>query len=114
MPRKAPPKREAAPLTIKLPANLKPPTGTTSGCYIRSLVMLGKPTDEILELVHKHFKGSTAKGSDVSWNRAKLRAAGKKMPEAKRAVAKPKRKRAKKKTDAPAAEPAADPESAAG
>jgi len=35
-------KRATAPLTITLPANLKPPADTTCGCYIRSLRAAGK------------------------------------------------------------------------
>ena len=78
--------RVAGDLLYDLPKNLMPPAEAKSGAYIRSLIMLGKSTEEIVELVKKHFKGSTAKGSDVSWNRAKLRAAGKKVPDAPRAA----------------------------
>ena len=80
--------RKVAPLTVELSDNLKPGADVTCGCYIRSLVMKGKGTDEILKLVGKHYPDSTAKGSDVSWNRAKLKAAGKKVPDAPRANAK--------------------------
>ena len=87
--RKAPAKRKAkakakrgpAVLTVDLPPNLVPGEGTTCGAYIRSLLMIGKGTDEILGLVRKHYPESTAKGSDVSWNRRKLRDAGKAIPE---------------------------------
>jgi hypothetical protein len=96
MAKKPPPRREAAPLTVKLPANLKPAEDVTCGCYIRSLIVAGKSAGEILELVHKHFKGSTAKPSDVSWNRSKLKAAHVKVPDARRAAA-PKVKKAKAK-----------------
>ncbi len=80
--------RKVAPLTVELGDNLKPGADVTCGCYIRTLVMKGKGTDEILKLVGKHYPDSTAKGSDVSWNRAKLKAAGKKVPDAPRANAK--------------------------
>ena len=79
--KKAPKPRVAAPLTGDLGAGNAPGADMTSGCYIRSLVMKRVGTEDILKLVHKHFKDSTAKGSDVSWNRAKLKAAGKKVPE---------------------------------
>jgi len=78
--------RVVAPLTAPLAAGNAPTAGMTSGCYIRSLIMLKVDTPDILKLVHKHFKGSTAKGSDISWNRAKLRAAGKVIPEPKKAA----------------------------
>lgn len=80
-------------LTCPLPANLSPPEGTKSGTYIRSLIMKGLSTDDILTHVHKHFKGSTAKPSDVSWNRARLRDGGKTPPEPPKAE----KKAAKKK-----------------
>lgn len=80
--KKAAKPRVVAPLTAKLGAANAPGECATAGCYIRSLVMTGDLTNEaILKLVHKHFKDSTAKGSDISWNRAKLRAEGKKVPE---------------------------------
>lgn len=78
--------RVAAPLTIEVSGNAAPPKGTTCGCYIRSLVMAGKGTEDILKLVHKHFPDTTAKGSDVSWNRKKLKDAGKKVPDARKAA----------------------------
>jgi len=93
-------KRATAPLTITLPANLKPPADTTCGCYIRSLLVAGKGTEEILALVHKHYRGSTAKGSDISWNRAKLRAAGKKLPGARKAAKAKRRPKTKAKRKA--------------
>ena len=74
--------RKVAPLTVELGAGNAPPKDTTCGCYIRSLVMLGTlTTAQILAKVAKHYPDSTSKPSDVSWNRAKLRAAGKKVPE---------------------------------
>ncbi len=78
--KKAKATRQPGVLTVDLGANLVPADGVTCGCYIRSLVMMGKSTEEILALVGKHFPKSTAKGSDVSWTRARLRAAGKKLP----------------------------------
>lgn len=54
-----------------------------SGQFIRDLLMKATPTDKILALVHKTFPGSKAKASDVAWNRGKLRAEGKKVPEVK-------------------------------
>jgi len=79
--KKAPTPRKVAPLFIELTGNGKPPADTTCGCYIRSLVMRGDTTNaDILKLVAKHYPESTAKGSDISWNRAKLGAAGKKVP----------------------------------
>ncbi len=78
--------RAAAALTYDLPKNLSPPADAKSGAYIRSLIMLGKGTEDILKLVKQHFKGSTAKGSDVSWNRAYLKDHGKKVPDARKAA----------------------------
>jgi hypothetical protein len=80
--KKASTPRAVAPLTAPLGAGNKPGADMTAGCYIRSLVMLGELTNaEILKKVHTHFKDSTAKGSDISWNRGKLKAAGKKVPD---------------------------------
>jgi len=74
--------RKVAPLTVELGTGNAPPKDTTCGCYIRSLVMVGTlTTAEILAKVKKHYPDSTSRPSDVSWNRAKLRAAGKKVPE---------------------------------
>ncbi len=74
--------RVVAPLFIVIEGNGKPPADTTCGCYIRSLVMRGTDTNaDILKLVKKHYPESTAKGSDISWNRAKLKGAGKKVPD---------------------------------
>ncbi len=78
--------RVVAPLFSDLPAGNKPTADMTCGAYIRSLIMTGKfTTEQMLEKVGTHYKGSKAKGSDISWNRQKLRAAGKKVPEVKAA-----------------------------
>lgn len=73
--------RASAPLYEEL-ATSQPKSGMTCGCYIRSLLMKGgKTTETIIELVKKYFPESSAKNSDVSWNRGRLKAAGKKLPE---------------------------------
>ncbi len=80
-------KKTATP-RVKAPAFIEigggaPPAGTTCGLYIRSLIMKGATTEDILAKVKKHYPDSTAKGSDVSWNRQKLRADGvKNVPDA--------------------------------
>jgi len=80
-------KKSATP-RVKAPAfieigNGAPPAGTTCGLFIRSLIMKGATTEDILAKVKKHYPDSTAKGSDVSWNRQKLRADGiKNVPDA--------------------------------
>ncbi len=66
--------------TYELGADLAPPEDAKSGAYIRSLLLLGKSAEEILKLVHKHFADSTAKSSDVSWNKGKLREKGIAIP----------------------------------
>lgn len=59
-----------------------PKADQNCGSYIRSLLMAGKlDTDGILAKVKQHYPDSSAKGSDVSWNRQKLRTEGKKVPE---------------------------------
>lgn len=73
--------RVAAPLFSELNGN-KPNVDMNCGAYIRSMVMAGKSTDTILEQVGKHYPDSKAKASDVSWNKGKLKAAGKKIPTA--------------------------------
>ena len=74
--------RKSAPLFEELSSNA-PKADMTCGCYIRSLLMKGgKDTAAILELVKKHYPDSSAKASDVSWNKGKLKAAGKKVPAA--------------------------------
>ncbi|MFI5387593.1 MAG: hypothetical protein ACHQ50_15910 [Fimbriimonadales bacterium] len=108
---KAPAKRKptakrAPVLTVSLPPNLKPVEGTTCGAYIRSLLVMGKATEDILVLVRKHFPESKAKNSDVSWNRGRLKAVGKTIPGASKA--KPKRK-AKAKAKPAAETPEAAP-----
>lgn len=73
--------RASAPLYEELNTSA-PKSDMTCGCYIRSLLMRGKhTTEDILGLVKKHYPESSAKGSDVSWNRQKLRNAGKRVPE---------------------------------
>lgn len=53
----------------------------TSGELIRARVVEGKMTpDQIVSEAKKKFKGSTAKRSDVYWNRARLKAEGIKLP----------------------------------
>jgi len=76
--------RATAPLFEEL-SSTAPKANMTNGCYIRSLLMRGgksATTESILELVKKHYPDSKAKASDVSWNRQKLRNAGKKLPAA--------------------------------
>lgn len=52
----------------------------SSGELIRARVVEGKMTlDQIIAEVKKRFKGSTAKKSDVYWNRARLKAEGIKL-----------------------------------
>jgi hypothetical protein len=92
-------------LTATLPTYLKPPADMICGIFIRSLIVAGKSTAEILELVHMHFKGNTAKGSDISWNRAKLRATGRKLPGGRGERKAPGKKRAKAKRRRAGGEP---------
>jgi hypothetical protein len=76
--------RVAAPLFEELSTSA-PKANMTCGCYIRSLLMKGgknATTAAILDLVKKHYPDSSAKASDVSWNRQKLRNDGKKLPAA--------------------------------
>lgn len=73
--------RVAAPLFVELNGN-KPAADMKCGTYIRSMIMAGKTTPVILEQVAKHYPDSSAKASDVSWNKGKLKAAGKKIPAA--------------------------------
>lgn len=74
--------RVSAPLYGELGAGSKPAADMTCGCYIRSLIMAGTSTDKILAKVKTHYPDSSAKASDVSWNKGKLKAAGKKIPTA--------------------------------
>lgn len=66
--------REASP-TPPVPKGLAPaPTPQEgSGAYMRRLIPLGYGTEQILDLVHKHYPASKAGPSDVAWNRGKLR-----------------------------------------
>lgn len=73
--------RVASPLHADLGSGNKPTKDMNCGLYIRSLLMTGKfDTAKILEKVAAHYPDSKAKGSDVSWNRQKLRNGGKKVP----------------------------------
>lgn len=74
--------RKVAPLFGELGAGGKPTADMTCGSYIRSLIMAGTATDKILSKVKTHYPDSSAKASDVSWNKGKLKAAGKKIPTA--------------------------------
>ena len=71
--------RRGTVMTIPLPPNLVPGEGVGSGLYVRSLIMLGKGTDEILALVHKHIAGAETTAQNVSWYRGQLRKAGEKV-----------------------------------
>jgi hypothetical protein len=51
-------------------------TGRGSGYRIRELLLQKKSCDEILAVIHKEFPQSTAKPSDVSWNKRKLEQQG--------------------------------------
>lgn len=50
--------------------------GPGSGAYIRSLLVEGRSTEEILEAVRRRFPASRAGPGDVSWNRNRLRREG--------------------------------------
>lgn len=69
-----------------------------SGARIREMLLKGMESEEILKVIHKEFPDSTAKSSDVSWNRGKLRKDGllkeEKAKPAAKAAAKGKAKKA--------------------
>lgn len=57
------------------PKTGKKRSGKGSGARIREMIMEGKlTTEEMLAVIHKEFKDSKAKASDISWNRGQLKA----------------------------------------
>lgn len=71
----------------------------TSGALIRARLVEGKMSAaEIVAEVHKRFKDSSAKASDVYWNRGRLKKEGVKVPDMPRAerAEKPAKKAGKK------------------
>lgn len=62
---------------LRLPRDRSKPG---SGERIREMLMKGMGAQAILEVIHEEFPQSRATGSDVSWNKMKLRKMGKVIP----------------------------------
>ncbi len=71
------PRQKNLPPQQRTASTISPPdSGVGSGAYIRSLLVAGRGTDEILAAVHANYPLSKATKGDVAWNRGRLRKEG--------------------------------------